>query len=306
MSSNVVRRTFLKRVFAISAFSAGSFLSFKKGIGAGIGDIVPTQADAMENPDYAIGRYKNRITIDYYGLSCFVIRSSNGTKIITDPFLAEGSPPMDPPKKGKVLHAELRKEPADVVTVSCGHYAHCNVYAVGGTPYIYKITEPTELHGIKFRGVATRHLTMDEIAVLKPAENIVICFEVDGIRICHLGALGHKLSDDQAKQIGKVDILMVPVGGVSTLPLADADAVCSQLNPRIIIPMHYRNDRCTYEWADVGEFLKGKTNVLRCDSNVGSSQLEFTLDDKTRELTMTSPSPELSSGTQIVVPRCVY
>jgi L-ascorbate metabolism protein UlaG (beta-lactamase superfamily) len=306
MNGSILRRTFLKHVFALSAFSAGSFLSLKKNMGAKGASFGPAKADAMENPDYAIGRFKNRITIDYYGMSCFLIRSSNGTRIITDPFLAEGSTPMDPPKKGKVLHAELRKEPADVVTVSCGHYAHCNVYAVGGTPYIYKITEPAELHGIRFRGIATRHLTMNEIAILNASENIVICFEVDGIRICHLGALGHRLTEDQAKQVGEVDILMVPVGGVSTLPVADADAVCKRLNPRFILPMHYRNDRCTYEWAGVDEFLKDKKNVLRCDSNVGSSQLEFALDGQTKQLTMTSPSPELASGTQIIVPRCVY
>jgi len=306
MNGTGSRRRFFKHFVLLSAFSAGSFLSLKKNTGLRGGSFGPVKADAMENPDYAIGRFKNRITIDYYGMSCFVIRSSNGTRIITDPFLAEGSTPMDPPKKGKVLHAELRKEPADVVTVSCGHYAHCNVYAVGGTPYIYKTTEPAELHGIKFRGIATRHLTMNEIAVLNAAENVVICFEVDGIRICHLGALGYTLTEDQAEEVGKVDILMVPVGGVSTLPVADADAVCNRLKPRFILPMHYRSDRCTYEWAGVDEFLKDKKNVLRCDSNVGSSQLEFMLDEKTKQLKITSPSPELASGTQIIVPRCVY
>jgi L-ascorbate metabolism protein UlaG (beta-lactamase superfamily) len=147
---------------------------------------------------------------------------------------------------------------------------------------------------------------MNEIAILNAAENMVICFDVDGIRICHLGALGHRLTEDQARQVGEVHILMVPVGGVSTLPVADAGAVCDQLNPGFILPMHYRNDRCTYEWAGVDEFLKDKNNVLRCDSNVGSSQLEFELDEQTKKLTLTSPSPELATGTQIIVPRCVY
>ncbi len=306
MKGGIIRRTFFKRLLALSAFGTGSMLSYRKGKGDRIGRLSFARADAMENPDYAIGRFKNRITIDYYGLSCFVIRASNGTKIITDPFLAEGTSSMDPPKKGKVLYGELRKEPADVVTVSCGHYAHCNVYAVGGTPYIYKITEPTELCGIRFRGVSSRHLVMHEIAVLNPAENIIICFEVDGIKICHLGALGHPLSEDQLKQIGKVDILMVPVGGVSTLPVADASEVCSRINPAVILPMHYASDRCTYEWSGVDAFLEGKEHVLRCDSNIGSSQLEFMLNAKTKQLAMTSPGPALSPGMQVIVPRCVY
>lgn len=297
MNGGIARRTLFKKLFAFSAFSAGSILSFKNNMFTGIGSLESTEANAMENPDYAIGRSKNRITIDYIGMSCFVITSANGTRIITDPFLADK----------KILHSQLKKEPADVVTVSCGHYAHCNVSDVGGVPYIYKITGTTELKGIKFRGIASRHLIMHEVAVLNPAENIIICFEVDGIKICHLGALGERLSDEQAKQIGTPDILMVPVGGVSTMPVNVATEVCSRLNPRFILPMHYRSERCLYpEWAGVDEFLKDKKNVLRCDSNIGSSRLEFALDEHKQLLTLTSPGPELSSGTQIIVPRFVY
>jgi L-ascorbate metabolism protein UlaG (beta-lactamase superfamily) len=307
MAGNNSRRRFFKQFFALSAFSGASVLSFKKNIGSQISNLGVTEANAMANPDYAIGRFKKRITIEYYGMSCFVIISSDGKKIITDPFLANGAIYQPQKVKGyKMLHCELRKEPADVVTVSCGHYAHCYVSSVGGTPYIYKITEPTELHGIKFRGIASRHLDMSE-PILKAAQNIIICFEVDGIKICHLGALGHKLSDEQAKQIGEVDILMVPVGGAETLPVADASDVCSQLNPRVVLPMNYRSERYDNpSWAYVDEFLKGKKNVLRSDSNVSSSQLEFAIDQKTKRLKVTSPSPALAEDTTIMVPRFVY
>lgn len=304
MADRKSRRRFFKQLFALSAFSGASMLSFKGNGGDKIG---VTEANAMTNPDYAIGRAKKRITIEYYGVSCFVIVASNGKKIITDPFLANGSMYQPMKVKGyKMLHSELRKEPADVVTVSCGHYAHCYVSSVGGTPYIYKITEPTELHGITFRGIASKHLDMTE-PILKAAQNIIICFEVDGIRICHLGALGHRLTDEQVKQIGKVDILMAPVGGCETLPVADATDVCNQLNPRVVFPMKYRNERYDNPaWAYVDEFLKDKKHVLRCDYNVGSSLLEFAIDEKTKQLKITSPSPELSSETTIMVPRFVY
>jgi L-ascorbate metabolism protein UlaG (beta-lactamase superfamily) len=301
------RRSFLKYLLSVSAFSGISMISFKRNKNNENIKIGFSEANAMTNPDYAIGRFNKRITIEYYGMSCFVIISSNGTRIITDPFLANGAIYQPQKVKGyKLLHSELKKEPADVVTVSCGHYAHCYVSSVGGTPYIYKITETTELHGIKFRGVASRHLDMTE-PVLKAAQNIIICFEVDGIKICHLGALGHKLSDDQVKQIGKVDILMAPVGGFETLPVADVNEVCSKLNPRVILPMNYRSERYDNpSWSYVDEFLKDKKNVLRSDSNVSSSQLEFALDEKTRLLKVTSPSPELPSRTTIMVPRFVY
>jgi L-ascorbate metabolism protein UlaG (beta-lactamase superfamily) len=284
MNGVIVRRTFFKRLLSTSVFASGSFLAFKRDMDGKVAGFCITDAQAMNNPDYAIGSFKDRMTIEYYGLSCFLITSSKGIKIITDPFLADKH----------VLHSELKKEPADVVTVSCGHYAHCNVFAVGGIPYVYQITDPTEIKGIKFRGIASRHLTMKEVSTADPADNVIMCFEVDGIKICHLGALGHKLNDEQVKKIGKVDILMLPVGGVSTLPLADADEVCNQLNPRVILPMHYRSERCNFEsWATVDEFVKEKKNVLRKDTNVHSSELEFKLD-------------ELPADTQIIVQRFVY
>jgi L-ascorbate metabolism protein UlaG (beta-lactamase superfamily) len=267
----------------------------------------------MENPNYVVGTSKNRLKIEYFGLSCFVITSSNGIKIITDPFFAGQ----------RVLHTMLRKEPADVVTVSCGSYAHCHVFDVGDAPYAYQITEPTELAGIVFRGVATRHLEMLEVSTTKPADNVVMCFEVDGIKLCHLGALGHKLTDEQAKQIGKVDILMVPVGGVSTLPVEDAREVAKQLNPQIILPMHYRSERCDIPgWAGVEEFFNDRPsvekvyfgvkrkyyeNVLRSDLEIGSSALEFQMRNGKVVLTSRGANDQIPAETlNIIVPRFVY
>lgn len=273
------RRTFIKNLFALSAFSGTSMFSFKRDSLSRISSLGPAEACVMTNPDYAMGLSKGRVKIDYYGMSCFLITSDNGTRIITDPFFADL----------EILHSELNKEPADIVTVSCGHYAHCYIWSVGGMPYIYQVTEPTELNGIKFRGVATRHLTMSELAEQDPGDNIVMCFEVDKIKFCHLGALGHKLSDEQVKKIGKVDILMVPVGGVSTLPVNDAYEVCNQINPKVIIPMHYRSERCVLpSWATLNDFLKDKKDVVKFEPK-GFNQITFT-------------ASELPSVMQIIAP----
>lgn len=289
------RRNFFKRFLAMAAFGGVSIFSLNRKSSTGKGIFKLTESNAMENPDYAIGRFKNRININYFGLSCFLIAASDGTRIITDPFL---------PDK-KVLHNELKHEPADIVTVSCGHYAHCNVFSTGGTPYVYQITDPTELKGIKFKGIASRHLTMKEVSIQDPGENIIMCFEVDGIKICHLGALGHKLSEDQAKAIGKVDILMAPIGGESTLPLSSVNDVCRQIKPKVILPMHYRSERCNYEtWATVDDFVEGKKNVFRNDTNVGSSELEFVIENG--NLKLTAPPVELAAEGHIVAPRFVY
>lgn len=233
------RRRFIKQFLALSAFSAGSMLSFKAGINSKTASFGIAGADAMDNPDFAAPIPDKTVRIKYKGYSCFIITASNGLRIITDPVGALG------------------KEPADIVTVSCGHYNHCDVYWVGGFPYIYKRAEPINLEGVTFRGIATHHLEMDEGRKMRPGDNYVICFDVDGVNICHLGALGQKLSTEQVKQIGKVDILMAPVGGISTLPVADAAEVCSLLNPRVVIPMHYKSRQSNdIPGSSVDEFLK--------------------------------------------------
>jgi len=100
------------------------------------------------------------------------------------------------------------------------------------------------------------------------------------------------LSNDQVKQLGKVDILMVPVNGVSALPVAEVNEVCDQLNPKVIIPMHYRSNRSLFpSWATVDEFLKlrSKGNSPRGGGRGGSGLIFF-------------KSADLPSETQVVVP----
>ena len=317
MNGGMGRRGFFKRVFAASACGAGVMASSKSIFAMEAAGSLLSHKNIgvlpMDNPDYAIGRFKDRILIQYYGLSCFLIVSSKGVRIVMDPFIADKT----------ILHSELKKEPADMVTVSCGSYAHCHVFSVGGIPFIYQITAPTELHGITFRGVATQHLKMLEASTLSPGQNVVMCFEVDGIKLCHLGALGHVLTDDQLKQIGKVDILMVPVGGVSTLPIEDAREVVKRINPQIILPMHYRSERLLEPtWAPIDDFFadrpkktvegEGHTkiyyqNVLRCDSNVGSCSLEFMKQGEKVVLTSPGATDQISADTMnAIVPRFVY
>lgn len=285
MKGGASRRFFIKQLVSLSAVISGSGLIFRKGMGDRLGISIAKEAHAIGNPDYATVNTDKTLKIEYVGMSCFLITASNGTKIITDPYK---------PDNKNIFYPDLRKEPADVVTVSCGHFSHCNVFGIGGAPYVFKRAEPAELKGIRFKGIATRCLAMDENKRQDAGDNFIICFEVDGINICHLGALGHKLTDGQVKQVGKVDILMAPVGGVSALPVPDVTEVCNRLNPRVILPMHYRSERCTFSsWAGVDEFLKDKKNVFRSDSVVGSSEILFR-----KEM--------LSADTRIFVPRSAY
>ena len=195
--------------------------------------------------------------IKWLGHASFLITSDAGTKIITDPYVAGGG----------LRYGEI-KESADIVTVSHGHGDHNNVAAVQGNPEVVKEVAPVEIKGIKFNGIPTYH---DSAGGKERGNNIIFCFEVDGMRVCHLGDLGHQLGDKEVAELGKVDILLIPVGGFFTIDASVATEVCSKLTPRVIIPMHYKNDRCVFPIAGVDEFLQGKAGVSRLDA----SETEF-------------------------------
>ncbi len=91
--------------------------------------------------------------------------------------------------------------------------------------------------------------------------------DVDGVKICHVGDLGHVLSAEQIAGLGDVDVLMVPVGGVFTIDANEATDLIERLRPKIAIPMHYKTERCGFEIAGVEEFTKGKSNVKTLDTD---------------------------------------
>ena len=189
--------------------------------------------------------------IKWLGHSSFLITSDAGTRIITDPY-----------GKDDRLHYDEIKESADIVAVSHDHFDHGNVAAVGGNPEIVRGT--TEAKGIKFKGIPTYH---DDAEGSKRGNNTILCFDVDGVKVCHIGDLGHPLSEEQLNEVGKIDVLLIPVGGNFTIDAVAASKLCDQLNPGVIIPMHFKNDRCNFPITGVDEFLKGKSNVSRLDAN---------------------------------------
>ena len=192
--------------------------------------------------------------IKWLGHASFLITSDAGTKIITDPYTAGGA----------FNYGEI-KESADIVTVSHDHFDHNNVAAVRGNPGVVRETAPVEIKGAKFNGIPTYH---DDAGGSKRGNNIIFCFEVDGMRVCHLGDLGHPLSDKQVAEIGKVDIVLTPVGGNYTIDANVATEVCGKLAPKVIMPMHYRNERCSsFPVAGVDEFLQGKAGVSQPDAS---------------------------------------
>ena len=194
--------------------------------------------------------------IKWLGHSSFLITAGSGFKIITDPYLPDSG----------VRHGEI-KETADVVTISHEHTDHNNSRGVRGNPVVLR--KSAEVKGINFHAVAAFH---DNVGGRKRGSNTVFCFAVDGINICHMGDLGNIPEDRQISDIGKVDVLLIPVGGFFTLELAEVDRVIEKIKPRIVFPMHYKTEKVGLPISGVDRFLEGKQNVSRL--NVSEVELK--------------------------------
>jgi len=179
------------------------------------------------------------VDITWLGHSCFKIKGSQVT-VITDPF---------PPDLGY----SLGKPTANIVTISHQHPSHSYVQGVGGEPRKVQGPGEYEISGVLIIGVATFH---DAEGGSKRGKNTVYLMEVDGVALCHLGDLGHVLTSEQVEEIGNVDVLLLPVGGVSTIDAATAAEVIRRLEPKAVVPMHYKTPVISRELDPVEKFLK--------------------------------------------------
>jgi L-ascorbate metabolism protein UlaG (beta-lactamase superfamily) len=201
---------------------------------------------------------EKEITIKWFGQSCLLITSSDGTRILTDPaeFMGYHLP------KGIT---------ADIVTVSHNHMDHNRVDLVGGKPEVIMGLTPNSSEVIKVDRKIKNIRVYNVSSYHNPGKNglnAIFVFEFDGIRITHLGDIGITLTDDQVKAIGKIDILMIPVGGKYTIAGADADKIIEQLNVKsIVFPMHYKTDAFPGLPYSETDFLQGKKNVKRISGN---------------------------------------
>lgn len=179
--------------------------------------------------------------ITYLGHSAFKIKGKEAT-LITDPY--------DSSMVGK----KFSRVEANIVTVSHSHADHNKTELVGGNPKIVSGPGEYEIRGVSIFGFPSFH---DKKKGAERGLNTIYAINAEGITLCHLGDLGEKLSEEQAGEIGSVDILFVPVGGVYTLEPEEAAEVVGVIDPKVVIPMHYKTqDSKMTELADVSEFVK--------------------------------------------------
>lgn len=203
------------------------------------------------------------------GHASFKIRGKAVT-IVTDPYDAD------------MVGLKFPKNvEADVVTVSHDHQDHNAVGAIAGSPFIVRGPGEYEIKGAHVRGIASFH---DNEKGAKRGRNTIYHIELDNLRLAHLGDVGHTLSSGDIEELGDVDILFIPVGGVYTIDAKQAVEIINEIEPSVVIPMHYNrsglNPKAFQELAPVSDFLKemGKEGIAPL------SKLSITKDKLPEEL----------------------
>jgi L-ascorbate metabolism protein UlaG (beta-lactamase superfamily) len=178
------------------------------------------------------------LDVTWLGHGCFRLRGRSAA-VVTDPY---------PPSIG----LKLSRLDADLVTISHEHENHNYTQAVRDA---YEIRGPGEYEvaGVSVIGVPTFH---DAEKGAKHGRNTVYLIEIDDVRVCHLGDLGHKLDDAEAEAISSPDVLLVPVGGNTAINAVQAAEVVRQLEPRFVVPMHYAIPGLKLQLDSLDRFLK--------------------------------------------------
>ena len=167
--------------------------------------------------------------IQALGHACFALSCADGTKIVMDPF-EEG------------IGYPVPRMQADIVCTSHGHYDHNYVAAITGDPLVADQARVYRMKDVKVSGTACYH---DDRQGALRGNNIAFTVEADGLRLVHMGDIGHMLDAQQIARLAQADVLFIPVGGVFTVDAATARQIVDALAPRIVIPMHYQTERLT-------------------------------------------------------------
>ncbi len=200
--------------------------------------------------------------IRWNGHASFTVTSDNRTTIVTDPYEPGGF-------DGALAYGPIPDEP-DIVVISHEHPDHNYVAGLKGNPEVVK--EPGSYKGIDFKVVPVKH---DRSGGSERGDNNIFVFTVDGVTLCHLGDLGHTLSKDQIRAVGKADVIFIPIGGHFTIDPNEATNVIKQLDAKLVIPMHFKTEKCNFPISQIDDFIHGKEELTE---KLGKSEVEVTRD----------------------------
>lgn len=198
--------------------------------------------------------------ITWLGHSSFLIKDSKGRKILTDPF-------------DETVGYNVYKGDADLVTISHHHFDHDFTRNLSKDVPVLDKAGFFNLSDIPVSGFLSYH---DKLKGSKRGENIIFVFDVDGYRVCHLGDLGYLLTEEEIKALGKIDVLMIPIGGNFTIDGKEAAILSKAINSHIVIPMHYKTHILSFPLEGLESFLINMKNGQRAGSSTLVIEKELT------------------------------
>lgn len=206
--------------------------------------------------------------LTYFGHSSFLVETADGTRVILDPYRHGAF-------NGAVGYAPI-DEKAEVVVASHEHDDHGACDTIPGDPVVLVHPTSETIGSLTITGVDVSH---DESGGSERGKNTIAVLDDGDVRLIHLGDLGHTLDAATVEALGRVDILLVPVGGFFTIDHQQAAEVVGSLSPRIVIPMHYKTTAVDFPISPIDPFLATQANVERKDGSV----LEVTADTLPKE-----------------------
>ena len=209
--------------------------------------------------------------IFWYGHAAFRLTSEGGVRIIIDPYQSGAF-------DGALMYGKVADE-ADIVLKSHDHDDHNYTEDIKGSFTGIDHEGDYTIRDFHIRAIPTFH---DQAEGAERGRNLVFRIEGDGLVVVHAGDLGHIPDPDFIRELGKVDVLLLPVGGLYTIDSHEATMIMEALRPSITIPMHYKTEKCAFPIAPVEEFTRGKKNVRL----PGSSEVDITKQTLPEEMTI--------------------
>jgi len=176
--------------------------------------------------------------LKWWGHSCFLIEE-DGKKIITDPY------------DDSLPYSKVDDRP-DIVTVSHDHFDHNAVERLEGDFEVVKTKDGYQDDNIEIKGIKTFH---DKDEGEDRGENLIFTMQFSDKKLCHIGDLGHPLTEDEFSQLEDIDILLIPVGGYYTINADEAFEIAQKIDPKYIVPMHYKTDILDFPITGVEDFI---------------------------------------------------
>jgi len=203
-------------------------------------------------------RYSPEMKIKYFGHAAFELELAGGARFVIDPYTAGAF--------GTLKYAAIEGN-FDVAVVSHNHEDHVSRDVLSHCMKIVNKSGKVELGGVTIESLQTYH---DESKGSSRGKNLISIIEAEGLRVAHLGDLGHRIAPKDFPMLKWMDVLMIPVGGHFTIDAATAAALAKSFEPKIVIPMHYLTPKADLPITPVGDFTK----LMDVVETPGTSEIE--------------------------------